>query len=209
MGILIFDLETLKLPEEIDGGWDHPAGLQFGVATIYSYEKDQYFFFAPHQQQDCINFLEKQTVVTFNGNRFDYCVLLSDDNVFVDNQGIVCMSDGVGSVPLLKSIDLFELVVCSKFGTVTVEEAFAKYGKIGGVLDGTINLNAICEATLAKTKSGRGQDAPLLIREGRWQDIFAYNLQDVRVLRKLFEYVGNMGYCFDKKKRKIEISLRK
>lgn len=58
-------------------------------------------------------------------------------------------------------------------------------------------LNAICQRTLGLEKSGNGEHAPKLLKDGRWGELFDYNLNDVFLTRTLFNHILKHGYITD------------
>jgi hypothetical protein len=56
------------------------------------------------------------------------------------------------------------------------------------VLGHRLSLNALATATLHSGKSGSGLDALRYFHEGRWEELTAYCLQDVKVTKELYEY---------------------
>jgi hypothetical protein len=188
--ILIYDVETQKLANEVENGFDNPAAMGFGSAAVYSYEHDRYLFFMQHEREALEEILTGNTVVSFNGKRFD--------NKIVVNNSTATAFPWV-------DIDLLEIVIASKFGVTTIDEAVAANGS-RKVFDGTLNLRAICGGTFGKWKSGKGIVAPELIKAGRWSELFAYNLHGVRLTRELFEYILQYGTCKDKNGNAIEIA---
>lgn len=66
-------------------------------------------------------------------------------------------------------------------------------------------LGALCERTLGLEKSGTGEHAPLLVRQGRWGDLFDYNLNDVFLTRSLFNFITTNGYVVDVDGNELDI----
>lgn len=54
-------------------------------------------------------------------------------------------------------------------------------------------LDDICQRTLGEGKSRTGEGAPKLYAEGRFGELFDYNLHDVYLTRKLYNHVVNFG----------------
>ena len=185
MAILVWDCETLSLATT-DDQWDKPWELGFGTACVYNYETDAYKFFGPSHAEVLECTLSGNKVVSFNGIQFDTPLLMGQDVKATWSE-----------------IDIHQIIGWYKHG-MSIEDAMKKKGK-WGVLDGSLGLDAICKNTLGVGKSGKGIKAPDLIKSGAWADIFAYNLQDVRRLRQLFEFIGSRKFCIDGKGNRIEI----
>lgn len=82
---IFFDIETLKLSHEVPGGWDRIQ--DFGVAVVVTWDRTNGFReWFEKDVEKLVNELEAyESVVTFNGERFDFQVLsgyLSVDHLF-------------------------------------------------------------------------------------------------------------------------------
>jgi len=66
-------------------------------------------------------------------------------------------------------------------------------------------LDGLAEGTFGLHKSGTGAHAPVLYQEGKYAELFAYNLQDVRLTKKLFEFIKEYGFVVDRAGRRIWI----
>lgn len=55
-------------------------------------------------------------------------------------------------------------------------------------------LGMVCERTLGIGKTGDGESAPKLASQGRWGELFDYNLNDVHLTRLLFNHVQEHGW---------------
>lgn len=181
---LVYDVEVLRGPKETEGGWKNPAGMGFGTAVVYDYKNDVYLFFGPHQKDELISILTGNLVVSFNGIRFDNSVLLGND--YQKDKGPIRWPD----------YDILLEVVKAKFKVKTIQEAQMTHG-FRAVHDGSINLDAISRGTLGIGKTGSGAHAPELIREEEWAEVYAYNLNDVRLTRKLYDFIKEKGFVID------------
>jgi hypothetical protein len=54
-------------------------------------------------------------------------------------------------------------------------------------------LDDICQRTIGEGKSGTGEGAPKLFAEGRFGELFDYNLSDVYLTRKLYNHIVQVG----------------
>lgn len=54
-------------------------------------------------------------------------------------------------------------------------------------------LDNICDRTLGLRKNGNGASAPRLFAEGRYGELFDYNLNDVYLTRKLYNHIVDYG----------------
>ncbi len=190
MKVFVYDVEVLRGPEEVDSGWRNPEAMGFGTAVVYDYSSDFYRFFGPDEKDKMTSLMMGGRVISFNGVRFDNKVVFGNDYPTGEAAWVDC--------------DLLLKVVQSKFRVNTVEEAEAKVGP-KEVHDGSIGLDGLAEGTLGLHKSGHGAKAPLLIREGRWTEVFEYNLNDVRLTKKLYDFAVRYGYLIDRKGNQIFI----
>lgn len=192
MNTLIYDVEVLRGPDEVDGGWNNPWGMGFGTAVVYDYDRDLYHFFGAEKLKDLIGLLTTGLVVSFNGIKFDNRVLFGNDY------------NAPNSEVAWRDYDILLEVVKAKYGLSSVAEAEKKLGD-PAVHDGSIGLDGLSEGTLNLHKTGHGAKAPQLIREAKWAEVFAYNLNDVRLTRKLFDFIRQYGYLIDRAGTKLEI----
>jgi hypothetical protein len=188
MRTLVYDIEVMKGPDEVEGGWSNPEGMGFGTAVVYDYEEDLYHFFGPSEADKLRDFLSTSLVVSFNGIKFDNAVLLGNDYLKRRSES--------GFTPIWEDFDILVEVVKAKYGVNTVSAAEAKVGA-DEVHDGTIGLNALAKATIGLEKTGHGSKAPQMIREGRLSEVFSYNLNDVRLTRMLYDFIQKYGYLID------------
>lgn len=188
MAVIVYDVEVLRGPDEVEGGWNNPEAMGFGTAVAYNYLNDQYYFYGADDKAELIKLLQSNTVVSFNGIKFDNRVVLGND--YSQN------------TRLWRDVDILLMVVQSKFGLPDVVAAETKLGD-REVHDGSISLDGLAEGTLRMHKTGSGAHAPKLIREGKWPAVFAYNLHDVRLTRMLYDFMNKYGYLVDRRKNQI------
>ncbi len=185
--MIVYDIETLRGPEEVEDGWENPEGMGFGTAVSYCYVRNRYFLFGTEEKHILIAQLKMtDKVISFNGVRFDNKVLLGNDykeSPWEDH-------------------DLLLEAVWAKFQCATVKEAEEKHGsKL--VHNDTIGLDALAYGTLGMGKTGKGAHAPVLIKKGKWAEVFAYNLHDVRLTKMLYDFSQEYGYLIDRQGNKL------
>lgn len=199
---LVYDIEVLRGPQEIRGGWDNPYGMGFGTAVVYSYGLDQYLFFGPEERFDLIKLLTGCRVISFNGIKFDNRVLLGNEYEHCREP------QWIGEKTPWMNVDLLAEVVKAKFGLLDVDAALEKLSNYNkAVHDGSINLDGLAEGTLGMHKTGEGAHAPVLIKNGQWPQVYAYNLHDVRLTRMLYNHINKHGRVVDRKNNHISIVL--
>jgi DEAD/DEAH box helicase domain-containing protein len=57
-----------------------------------------------------------------------------------------------------------------------------------------IKLDSIAGATLSEYKSGSGLEAMDLYREGRWEELYKYCLDDVKITKDVFDFAREYQY---------------
>lgn len=191
MNYLVYDVEVVNGPDEVEGGWNNPEGMGFATAVVYISESDFYEFYEGNGGKAALVFaLKGKNVVTFNGIKFDSRVILGNARK---------------GVPW-NEYDILLEVVRSKYGLDSVESAERKLGD-KEVHDGSISLDGLAEGTLGKHKTGHGAKAPILYREKKFDQLYSYNLQDVRLTRQIFEFVLKYGYLIDRNGLKVKMSV--
>jgi hypothetical protein len=186
------DVEIAKEVKSVPGGWNNPEAMGFGSAVVYGKKEDRYWFFVHNEGRDAmIKLLNGRHVVSFNGIKFDSRVVLDNDRALFPSEGLVMKGPVAWA-----NYDILAEYVVTRFNLHDVEAAEKKLGE-RGIHDGTFNLDALCRHTLGCGKSGHGAEAPLLYQAGKFGELLEYNLQDVRITRKLYEFILDYGFVVD------------
>jgi hypothetical protein len=202
---VVLDLEVARSPEEVEGGWDNPEAMGFASAVVYVYCQDQYYFFVGEEDKRLLlGLLKGKLAVTFNGIKFDSRVLLGNSRNLSTHDGQVAKANG-GGLYHWDNYDILLEYVKNRFGCRSVGEAEKKLGD-KAIHDGTFGLDGLCQGTLGMGKTGRGSEAPLLYREKKYSELLSYNLHDVRLTRKLFDFIRRFGFVLDREKRVVTLS---
>jgi len=172
---IVFDIETkktnvevaqeLKLKDEA-AAFAYPHKLGFGCAVAYNSETDSYEVF--RAGKELAAYLLKATghiLVGWNSIRFDLPVLL--DEIDIDSY------NALQDKPHLDLLADF-------------------YRRVNGRF--RVSLDNAAQNTLGVGKIGNGADAPLLLRQGRWDELVAYCRVDVEITRRLFEFGVEHGH---------------
>lgn len=190
---IVYDVEVLKGPDEVYGGWENPQAMGFGTAVTYHTGRDLYRFYGPDDKTKLIRHLSGEDVISFNGVRFDNRVLMGNDYLSEDGRW--------------DNIDLLLLAVRAKFpGCKSVKEAEEKHGA-KAVHDNTLGLDGLAHGTLGRGKTGHGAHAPTLIAKKDWPGVFEYNLEDVRLTYKLWAFAKQYGFLVDRGGNVLRITV--
>lgn len=180
----VYDVE-IKVPvEDVHGGWNNPEGMGFATAVVYDSVTNSYRFYSEARLSALIEDLTGEAVLTFNGLRFDNCVVLGNQK---------------GLDPPWQTIDLLHEIICAKYGTLTIPEAVKRVGA-KPVFTG-MKLDTLVRQTLGSSIVGKLQDsgaeAPKLLAAGKMDLLWEYNLHDVRLNLLLWEFKERHGYVID------------
>jgi hypothetical protein len=199
---VVYDVEIAKNVDDVPGRWDNPEDMGFASAVTYDYAKDQYFFFLGEEQKnDLLRLLKNRTAITFNGIKFDSRVLLGNDRA-LGNWGTVINNSNTF---WWENYDILLEYIKSRFGYDSVAEAEQRLGD-KAIHDGSFSLDGLAEGTFGLHKTGHGAKAPILYQQGKYGELLEYNLQDVRLTKKLFEFIREYGFVVDRNGRVIRIS---
>lgn len=198
---VVYDVEVLRGPDQVDGAWNNPEAMGFSSAVAYTYEKDQYHFFLhPESLSELLKLLDHKTAVSFNGINFDSRVILGNDRS-IDRSGRIS-KDGLW----FDNWDILLEYIRNRYVYRNVKEAQDRLGD-KAIHDGSFGLDGLAQGTLGLNKTGHGAKAPLLYKDGKYGELLAYNLQDVRLTKKLFDFVRFYGYLIDRLARVIKIPI--
>lgn len=208
---VVYDVEVVLPPEDVPGGWDNPEGMGFASAVAYEYRTDRYHFFLHEQGKlELIKLLDDRIAVTFNGVKFDSRVVLGNDrNVSALTEYTVFPTIAAHKAHAVKwhDCDLLLLYVQARFGYETVLEAETALGN-KKIHDGTFGLDGLVEGTLGLRKIGHGAKAPILYQNLNYDYLLEYNLHDVRLTKKLFDFLRRYGFLLvDRAGRTVRINI--
>lgn len=166
--VVIFDLETRKLADELPGGWDALKRGEGGVTAVavWDTKHNRMFLYDDHTIAACAEHLESaDLVVGYNSASFDIPII----------EGILGRK-----LRLKHTLDLL----------TTIWNALRARGdrKVKGN-----KLDEVARRTIGRGKTGSGAMAPELARQGRWAELFSYCMSDTELTRDLFEYVVKRG----------------
>ena len=206
---VVWDVEVIRGPDEVPGGWRNPEAMGLASAVVWDYGTQRYHFYLHESSKPkLIEHLKGHICIGFNSIRFDSRVLLGNDihitpmnRVFVTSTGPLD-EDNPPEV-MLDHIDLLVAYIQQRYKQTTNWQELEEILNKPEIHDGTFNLDALCKATINMKKSGHGAHAPKLYKEKRYDELLEYNLQDVRLTKKLFEFISKWGYLIDGKGRSV------
>lgn len=200
MDTFVYDVEIANPIETIEGKWGNFEGMGFASAVVYSYDKDRYYFFLHLKGLTKLTeFLHKNRVITFNGIRFDSKIMLGKNRKIFSNKKLAGLFVA-GKGTIWEEYDIF--VQCLK-SVFKLKNDIIAYKRIS---PGGLALNNIAKATINMEKSGNGANAPILYQQKKYDDLLSYNLQDVRLTRKLYDFIAENRFIYNKnRKDKIRI----
>lgn len=187
--IILYDLETKRYADEVDGGWNNIYGMGLSTGVTWSANEDRYRVWTEKQINELCSYLNGNKVVSFNGISFDSILLLGNDRK-IDNSGTTSNEEYSWY-----NYDIYVEMwshILNMVGKPVPEimEAMRKQRFPKNVF----NLDSIAQNTLGFSKTGKGVDAPKLYKEKKFVELIEYNLQDVRVLKKLYRFLKERKY---------------
>lgn len=184
---IVYDVETQKLDKHVPGGWDNIFGMGLASAVTYNSKTDLYEFWKDPEK--LCEYLNGNVVVGFNSIWFDSKVLLGNDRI------IELDGSTKNEKYSWKNIDIYvemwrNILSLDKSNYPEI----LKKIKEQKIQHGIFGLGPTSAATLNITKSGHGEDAPMLYQQGRFFELLEYNLQDVRVTKELYLFIKKYRY---------------
>lgn len=162
------DLETRETFREV--GAFNPALLSISLVGLYDSAADREHVFRVEELGALADLLSASPrVVGFNLHGFDYAVLKS------------AFAKMPADSPA-RNFDPFTLPTVDLFTHLRQQLGFRP------------KLDALAHATLGRGKIGDGLDAIRFYRQGNWDSLAAYCLEDVRLTRDLYEYGLRHGH---------------
>lgn len=176
---LIYDVEVKYGPDEVEGHWENPAAMGVASCVVYIPKLYRYRFFnhTPVEEVKLQQLLEKIPYrVGFNSIKFDNRVIFGND---------YSTSPWTGKD---NDIDLMQIFGAAEFPECeTPAEVMDRiYGKREPKIR---SLNAYTFATVGLKKNAHGANAPFLFRQGKFAELWEYNLNDVVMTTQLLMFI--------------------
>lgn len=184
---IIYDVETQKLAQHVEGGWDNVYGMGLASCVTYNSKTDLYEFWKDPEK--LCEYLNGNNVVGFNSISFDSRVLLGNKRI-IELDGTT-KNDKYS----WRNIDIY----CEMWRNIlslnrSNYPLILQKIKEQKIQHGVFGLGPVSEATLKITKSGKGEEAPMLYQQGKFFELLQYNLQDVRVTKELYLFIKKYRY---------------
>lgn len=180
--MLIYDIEILRaipsrgvvLESDIDycEGWNDHKGMGIAVLGVFDYVRDCYRIFCQDNLSDFTELVDRHDlVIGFNNLRFDNPILAA--------QGI--------SLSSVTSYDLY----------VEIQRGLGLDFNDPGQRRAGYTLQAIAYANFRLSKSGDGENAPILWQRGNIGRVIDYCLYDIYLTKRLIDRVIRSGALID------------
>lgn len=162
---IVIDIETKNTFLEV--GKDNFEALEISLIGLYSYKQDKFFSFSEDEIAVAAEFLKKAgLLVGFSISRFDLPVLKYHFNRLAGWEDFDPFL-----IPRVDILDEIELSLGRRVG-----------------------LNILAKTNLGFGKNGHGLEAPNLYREGKFEELKNYCLNDVKITKDLYELAKKQGY---------------
>ena len=190
---IVFDSETQKSFQEIKDR-SHIWDLKLSTCVTYSYKEDTYRFWTYTKQDDLCQYLSGNTVIGFSSISFD-CPLLLGGNHKLDVNG----NSTNGKYSWI-NYDILHELKKKLYGIddkTPINEVFDIFRKNFGVSGkGTYSLEGVVNATLNRSYV-RKEDPIELFKTKRILELFEFNLQNVRLIKQLYEFIFKYKYLLN------------
>lgn len=190
---VVYDVEIINLPQEVEGGWDNPEAMKMSCCVVYIPGLNRFRFF-DHSEVELerlrILLTRAKYRVGFNSIRFDNRV------IFGNNYEQPPWLGKENDVDLLQVFALAEFPECDSYQEV--DQKIKGFHK-GGVR----SLDKYVQNTINRKKTGHGANAPWLFRDGKWAELWEYCLNDVVVTAELLKFAIDNGYVIQGEGKKV------
>ena len=175
--MIIYDLEIQKLIPPSNGkklhdfeyceGWHDHFGMGFACAVIFDTARNEFRIFDEFMIEDLKAVIARTDVVA------GFNIINFDNKVLAPYDVIV---------PESKCYDLLAEIARAA-GTPKDYKG--------------LSLDAVCEANFKTGKTGDGGNAPILYQRKRFGELFDYCLADVRLTKKIFDRIMEIGHIIN------------
>ena len=184
--IVTFDLEIEKSVDEV-GGWD---GARQGKAGMSC----------------CVT-------SSIEASPGDFCSRATKINLWDRHtmEGLVALLETADTIVSFNGIGFDLPVISALYGREVKPKAhFDILAQIWTALRGKKykgwGLDAVCQRTIGRGKTGSGEHAPILWMQGRYAEVFDYCLRDVELTEDLYFHIMEVGSIIGPEKEVLEIN---
>ena len=168
---VVFDIETRKTAQEVEGGWNNIK--DFGVAVAVCWHNDLEVF-TTHVEEP-----------TDESGFWDIEALRS----FLDQYPLIVSFNGIN----------FDYEVLRPYGLkpeLLLPKSFDILAQLKKVLGHRVSLESVAQATLNKGKIADGLEAVRYWKEGKLDAVISYCKHDVELTRQIYEFIQNNSFCY-------------
>jgi len=186
---VVFDCETQLNYHQVEGGWSNVYGHGMSVAATWDSATDLYKLWGSNQREDLCKYLHGRLAVSYNGLLFDSVLLLGNDRILELNG--ITRNDKYWWINADLYVEMWRNILnldrsdYPKILTKMKEQKFPK---------GVFGLDDVVYGTVGMKKLGNGSHAPDMYQNKMHVPLFEYVLQDVRVLKRLYQFVKQYKY---------------
>jgi len=173
--IITYDIEIAQEVDDFPDRWEAARRGECGIASVILYDTDSGRY----------HIYDTRTLSTCVAHLNSASLLVGFNSVEFDGPVVEAVS---GERLIAPQYDILQAVwrACGK-----------KHKGYG--------LGPICERTIGLGKSGDGERAPKLFKEGRFAELHDYNLNDVYMTRILFNHIIEYKSIIDHKGNPLEV----
>lgn len=182
---IVYDCEVRKSPEE--HGWDDVYNLEMSTGVAWNYDTNKYHLF--FNKYELCKLLNGKTAVSFNGIMFDSLLLLGNNRILEKNG--ITKNDTYWWYNCDVYVEMWRHIFnMSRENYIDITNKIKETKTQKNIF----NLDSIVRSTLNISKCGSGATAPKLWELKKIDKLFEYNIQDVFVLKELFEFIRSNKY---------------
>lgn len=193
MRVVTFDLEIAREVDEFPEKWEAARQGKCGIASVVLHDSDtgRYHIYGPQVEFDT---KVEEFRIAGLGTLPECMHHLNSADLLVGFNSIEF------DKPVLENFTQMSLTVAHYDILQEVWKAVGKKFKGYG-------LGPISQRTLGIGKSGTGEHAPILFKQGRFAELLDYNLNDVYMTRMLYNHILETGSIMDISNKPLELNV--
>ena len=183
---IVLDLETQKLSDEVEGGWNNIKDFGVAVAVLWHEGHYQEGFFSVHAD--------------WNEDSLKPAIdALSDKGVYIwDIDLLISYLESAPAIVSFNGIN-FDYEVLRPYGLqpeLLYHKSFDILDQLKKKLGHRVSLESVAQATLGVGKTGSGVEAVRFWKEGKIDAVIDYCKQDVDITKRIYEFIQKHGFCY-------------